>query len=105
MNRPTSIEDYDILEEAYADMMRLAGTITGVLNCMSNDTERGHLAFCVAMEREHRTLQQAFTRLCAAWFVYAAQPDYRTDLRNEATHRLALTLKSLIEDDGHLPFI
>ena len=60
MNRPTTMEDYDVLEEAYADMMRLAGTITGVLNYMSNDSERGYLAFCVAMEREHSTLQQAF---------------------------------------------
>ena len=105
MNRPTTIDDYDILEEAYSDMMHLGGTITGVLNCMSNDTERGYLAFAVAMEREHRTLQQAFTRLCAAWFIYAAQPEYRTDLRNEATHKLAIALKQVIEDDGYLPFI
>ncbi len=69
MNRPTTMEDYDLLEQAYGDMMHLAGTITGVLNCMSNDAERGHLAFCMAMENEHRTLQQAFTRLCAAWFL------------------------------------
>ena len=38
MNRATTLEDYDLLEEAYADMMRLAGTITDVLNCLSNDT-------------------------------------------------------------------
>ncbi len=104
MNRPTTLEDYDILEEVYGDMMRLAGTITDVLNCMSNDNERGYLAFCVAMEREHRTLQQGFTRLCAAWFLYAAQPEYRADLRNEATHKLAVALKPVIED-GYLPFL
>ena len=104
MNRPTTIEDYDVLEEAYADMMRLAGTITGVLNYMSNDSERGYLAFCVAMEREHRTLQQAFTRLCVAWFLFAANPDYRTDLRNEATHKLAGVLKPALED-SHMPLV
>jgi len=104
MNRPTTLEDYDLLEEAYGDMMRLAGTITDVLNRMSNDTARGYLAFSVAMEREHRTLQQAFTRLCVAWFTYAANPDYRTDPRNEGTHRLAVALKPVIED-GCLPFI
>jgi hypothetical protein len=104
MNRPTTIEEYDVLEEAYADMMRLAGTITDILNCMSNDTERGYLAFSVAMEREHRTLQQAFTRLCVAWFQYAADPGYRTDLRNEGTHALAVSLKPVIED-AYLPFI
>lgn len=104
MNRPTTIEDYDLLEEAYADMMCLAGTITGVLNYMSNDSERGYLAFSVAMEREHRTLQQAFTRLCLAWFLFAANPDYRTDLRNEATHELAATLRPMLEE-AYLPFI
>ena len=104
MNRPTTLEDYDVLEEAYADMMRLAGTITDVLNCMSNDSERAYLAFCVAMEREHRTLQQAFTRLCVAWFLFAANPDYRTDLRNQAAHKLAVALKPVIENT-HLPFV
>ncbi|MCE5255008.1 MAG: hypothetical protein LLG45_12530 [Actinomycetia bacterium] len=104
MKRPITLEDYDLLEEAYADMMHLAGTITDVLNHMSNDSEKGHLAFCVAMEREHRTLQQAFTRLCAAWLLYAAEPDYRNDLRNQGTHQLALKLKPLIED-APLPFI
>jgi len=104
MNRPTTLEDYDLLEENYADMMMLAGTITNVLNVMSNDTDRGHLAFCVAMEREHRTLQQAFTRLCVAWFLYASSPEYRTDLRNEGTHQIALKLQPVIED-SYLPFI
>jgi hypothetical protein len=50
---------------------------------MRNDSERGYLAFCAAMERGRRTLQQAFTRLCAAWYVSAADPDYRTELRND----------------------
>ena len=104
MNRPTTLEDYDVLEEAYADMMRLAGTITDVLNRMSNDSGRGYLAFSVAMEREHRTLQQAFTRLCVAWFLFAANPEYRTDLRNEGTHTLAMKLKPVIEESC-LPFI
>jgi hypothetical protein len=45
MNRPTTMEDHDLLEEAYAEMMRLAENITGVLNYMSNDSERGYLAF------------------------------------------------------------
>jgi hypothetical protein len=78
MNRPRTIEDYDLLEEAYSDMMLLAGSITGVLNDMSNDTDRGHLAFALAMEREHRTLQQAFTRVCVAWLVFASDPAGRS---------------------------
>lgn len=104
MNRPTTLEDYDLLEEAYADMMRLAGSVTSTLNVMSDDTQRGYLAFCVAMEREHRTLQQAFTRLCMAWFLFAANPDYRHDLRNEGTHKMAVVLRPILED-SHLPFV
>jgi hypothetical protein len=39
MKRPTTMEDYDLLEKAYGDMMHLPETITKVLNVMSNDTE------------------------------------------------------------------
>ena len=105
MNRPTCLEDYDVPKEASTDMMKLAGTITGILNYMSNDTERGHLAFCAAMENEHRTLQQAFTRLCVAWFLYTAQPEYRTDLRNEGTHELAVKPYPPLKEEAYLPFI
>ena len=105
MKRPTTMEDYDLLEEAYGDMMHLPETINRVLNVMSNDTERGHLAFCEGMEHQHRTLQQAFTRLCVAWFLYTSDPEYRTDLRNEGTHTLAVKLLPLLTEEAYLRFI
>ena len=105
MKRPLTLEDYDLLEEAYPGMMHLPETVTRVLNIMSNDTERGHLAFCECMEHQHRTLQQAFTRLCVAWFLYTSDPAYRTDLRNEGTHALAVKLLPLLKEEAYLPFI
>jgi len=70
----------------------------------TNDSERGYLALCVAMEREHGTLKQAFTRLCVAWFLFAANSDFRHDLQNEATHKLVVTLKTMLEE-SYLPFV
>lgn len=104
MKLPDTYAAYERLEERYADMMDLARATADLLNHMSNDTDQGRLAFCAAMVLQHRTLQQAFTRLCVAWFLYAADPSYRSDLRNESTHELAIELKPLIED-AHLPFI
>jgi hypothetical protein len=101
---PTPYEEDRLAERADEDMSMLPEYITDVLNFMSNDTERGYLVFCRAMERQHRTLQQAFTRLCVAWFVYAADPAYRTDARNEGTHELAMSLLPLLKE-AHLPFI
>lgn len=45
--------------------------------------------FCDAMSREHRTLQQNFTRLMFAWLEYVASDAYRFDARNEASHKQA----------------
>lgn len=93
-----------LAEQADEDMGYLPQYITDVLNLMSNDNQRSHLVFCRAMERQHRTLQQSFTRLVVAWLVYAADPAYRTDLRNEGTHELAMSLLPLLKE-AYLPFI
>ena len=62
--------------------------------------------FCELMCREHRTLQQSFTRLCIEWLCTCASDDYRYDGRNEASHIVA---KALIESQDAdfigLPFI
>jgi hypothetical protein len=101
---PTPYEEDRLAERADEDMSGLPEYITDVLNFMSNDTERGHLVFCGAMEHQHRTMQQAFTRLCVAWFVYATDPAYRTDARYEDTHELAVSLLALLKE-AYLPFI
>jgi len=47
--------------------------------------------FVTAMSREHRTLQQNFTRLCLRWFEVLAEMKENNyyDLRNEASCELA----------------
>lgn len=63
--------------------------------------------FCEQMCREHRTLQQSFTRLCIHWLSTCASDNYRYDGRNEASHEIA---KALIESQdadfiGNIPMI
>lgn len=57
------------------------------LTDMVNTSERNFLpAFLTMMSRQHRTLQQSFTRLCFAWIEYVGSVDYPKDPRNEASH-------------------
>lgn len=44
--------------------------------------------FIEAMNQEHRTLQQSFTRLMFHWLEHCADETYRHDLRNEASHKI-----------------
>lgn len=77
--------------------------VSDMLNNMSFDPE----GFCKEMTKEHRTLQQSFTRLCIYWLCTCASDEYRYDGRNEASHEIA---KALIESQdadfiGSIPFI
>ncbi len=45
--------------------------------------------FIATMNREHRTLQQSFTRLALQWLENCASDEYRTDGRNESSHNVA----------------
>jgi hypothetical protein len=80
-------------------------------------------SFCELMGREHRTLQQSFTKLCFMWMEYVASPEYRTDGRNVASHETSKLLLDLFskhyakdysgetltsvmgKPSNHLPFI
>ena len=53
-----------------------------MLNSFSFDPEE----FCKEFTKEHRTLQQNFTRLCIEWIKTCASDDYRHDERNRASH-------------------
>lgn len=80
-----------------------ASKVAEMLNSYSFNCEE----FCKEMTKEHRTLQQSFTRLCIHWLCTCASDDYRYDGRNEASHEIA---KALIESQdadfiGHIPFI
>ena len=77
--------------------------VSDMLNSMSFDPEE----FCKEFTREHRTIQQNFTRLCIHWLSTCASDDYRFDGRNEASHKIA---KALIESQDAdfiscIPFI
>jgi len=49
--------------------------------------------FVSAMSKQHRTLQQSFTRICLMWLVHLAElPEGWYDLRNEASVKIAKKL-------------
>lgn len=59
--------------------------------------------FIAAMNNDHKTLQQSFTRLCVKWFFNLAEKE-NYDSRNEASIELAKKLKPILENSS-LPFI
>ena len=69
---------------------QLTSEITSHVNKMSTNNDE----FIDAMAREHRTLQQSFTRLCLQWIEYVGSPDYETDLRNAESW---VTCKDLLD--------
>lgn len=79
-----------------------AEKVAEMLNVFGFDND----GFCDAMCRQHRTLQQNFTRLCIAWLATCASDDYRYDGRNEASHEVAKALiNSQDADFLGLPFV
>lgn len=79
-----------------------AERVAEMLNVFGFDND----GFCDAMCRQHRTLQQNFTRLCIAWLATCASDDYRYDGRNEASHEVAKALiNSQDADFLGLPFV
>ena len=62
-----------------------ASKVTDLLNSLCFDYD----GFCRDMVREHRTLQQQFTKLCIEWIKTCADEDYRHDGRNERSHFIA----------------
>jgi hypothetical protein len=71
--------------------------ITNFVN--SFNTREKSKSFNKAMEREHRTLQQNFTRLVFGWIEFVASDEYQTDARNADTKRAAkMLLKGFKEE-------
>ena len=54
--------------------------------------------FNEAMSREHRTLQQSFTRLCLKWLEHVASDEYRTDGRNVVSQDVCSEIIGIWED-------
>ena len=76
--------------DEYQKAKKLTSDITDFLNNF-NYEETSQL-FNEAMSREHRTLQQNFTRLVLKWIEYMASDEYRTDGRNEQSKQMANTI-------------
>lgn len=54
--------------------------------------------FNAQMSREHRTLQQTFTKLCLTWIEHVASDQYRTDGRNEQSKQVCKELVNAFSD-------
>jgi hypothetical protein len=63
-----------------------------------NSFSVNHHEFCEEMSKEHRTLQQSFTRLCLKWIEHVASEEYRTDGRNEASQKISRELLELFRE-------
>lgn len=75
-------------QELQENGKELAGKITDLVNYSGG---QGTDAFLEQMGREHRTLQQSFTRLCLQWLEQVAErkgPQF-LDARNEASQKIA----------------
>jgi len=63
---------------------KLTGDITDFLNTFGDKSPD----FIEAMSCDHRTLQQSFTRLALQWIEHVGSSEYRTDGRNEGSHKV-----------------
>jgi hypothetical protein len=75
-------------------------TMSNLVNSFGLETDK----FTELMGREHRTLQQNFTRLCVAWFEYLSKVEH-CDLRNEASVKLGKAFIEKLQDEMYLPHI
>ena len=76
------------IEELQDKGKELANEMARLCNYPSG---QGQAAFIERMSTEHRTLQQAFTRLCLQWLEQVAErkgPQF-TDLRNESSQDIS----------------
>jgi len=76
-------------------------TMSDFVNSFSSSNKK----FTELMGREHRTLQQNFTKLCVAWFVHLSEVGEVHDLRNEASVKLGELFVEKLGDSIHLPLI
>lgn len=83
---------------------RNAEAVSNMLNSMGFNPE----LFCEEMKKDHRTLQQNFTRLCLEWIKTCASEDYAHDDRNRASHVKCKAIVDTMSTDpawDFLPYI
>ena len=85
------MDEYNEHEEKRKERAKEAvDVLTTALNDMGFDKKN----FIEAMSREHRTLQQNFSRLVLQWIEHKATDEYLVDGRNEGSKTVA---KKLLE--------
>jgi hypothetical protein len=86
------------------DAKQVARNLSDFVNCMGNKVED----IVVALDDEHRTLQQGITKFCVAWLEHCAKMHDSNcfDLRNQASCELGKTFVEKIEPRKRaMPFI
>ena len=80
----------------------MAEAITSYLNNFSREpTDQ----LVEELLRQHRTLQQSFSRFCLRWFQRLAEAPHGCDLRNEASVELAREIMKIDPQVRALPLI
>ena len=96
------------IHELYCKLMKDTKSAKGVVNILFNHINKSSFDINTMVEliaRQHRTLQQSFTRLCVAWLRHLSKlNENQYDARNEASVKLAKKMLADVKDDG-LPFI
>lgn len=87
------------MKRQHEEEKKLAHDVASAINNFSFS----NTAFAEEMGREHRTLQQSFTRLCMEWICYLAQVEHY-DARNEDSVKLAKEIVSKV-DNIYLPMV
>ena len=75
-------------------------TANAVTDYLNNFSRNKNSDFIEAMNTEHRTLQQDFTRLCLDWLEHCSKNDYPRDLRNEASHDISKKVIGKFKEDN-----
>lgn len=95
------------LQITFMETKIIVKEITDFVNTFTLNQEE----FNEEMSRQHRTLQQSFTRLCMKWIEHVASDEYQTDLRNESAKSVSKKLIQPFKDEhgynpsGYLSFI
>jgi hypothetical protein len=80
----------------------MAETIMGYLN---NFSRKPTEELVEELLRQHRTLQQSFSRFCLRWFERLAESPYGFDLRNEASVKLGREITKIDPRVRALPLV
>ena len=82
------------------DAEKFPDLLSSYLNSYGSERNKAVIEY---MARDHRSLQQSFTRLCVQWLEHIAQND-ACDARNEASVRIAKEFVNNVKN-RNVPFI